>query len=336
MNKQDVVNLLLGQRKNSPQIKTARAYAPANIALAKYWGKRNETLNLPFTGSLSISLADHGVTTEIAEGQQKDYYRLNGEEVNPDTEFGQRLTNYLDLFRPHDNFYFDIHTQSNIPIAAGVASSAAGFAALILALNQFFAWNLNNKSLSILARLGSGSASRSLWHGFVQWHAGIAEDGMDCFAEMINSPWPELRVGLLLLNREEKKISSRLAMQQTVLTSPFYQQWPHIVAHAIVDLRNAIDIQDFPILGQTAEANALAMHATMLAAKPSICYWQPETVAIMQKVWQLRAEGLHVYFTEDAGPNIKLLFLQDQSKVLQEIFPNMILIEPFKRNLIIG
>jgi len=335
MNKETIVSLILGQQKFSPSIQTAHAYAPSNIALAKYWGKRNEILNLPFTGSLSISLANYGVTTEVAAALQEDRYRLNSVDVDPDTEFSRRIRDYLDLFRPHENFYFDINTQSNIPIAAGVASSAAGYAALILALNQFFAWNLDKKSLSILARLGSGSACRSLWHGFVEWHGGMEEDGMDSYAEMIDLPWPELRVGLLLINSEKKSISSRVAMQQTVLTSPFYQQWPHLVAHAILDLRNAIDIQDFPVLGQTAEANALAMHATMLAAKPSICYWQPKTVAVMQKVWQLRKEGLHVYFTEDAGPNIKLLFLEDKSKILQEIFPEMILIEPFKAGLTI-
>jgi diphosphomevalonate decarboxylase len=307
----------------------ASAYAPANIALAKYWGKRNEELNLPITSSLSISLNQYGATTTLKEHTQHDYFQLNGHAIEPNTEFSSRLTQFLERFRPHPNFYFEVDTHSTVPIAAGVASSACGFAALTLALNSFLDLNLDDAALSILARRGSGSACRSLWHGFVEWQAGKLDNGMDSFATPLPQEWHELRIGLLLFNTEKKSISSRAAMHQTVLTSPFYREWPQIVAKTLVTLHSAIDEKDFSLLGATAEANALAMHSTMLTSEPSICYWLPETVATMQKIWQLRAQGLELYFTQDAGPNLKLLYLQQDEHLIQETFPSIISIAPW-------
>jgi diphosphomevalonate decarboxylase len=327
--KETIVARLLNEQPSKPAVETAQAYAPANIALAKYWGKRNEIINLPFTSSLSISLGDYGATTTVKQHATHDHYTLNGAEQDQSTEFSQRIMQFLNLFRPSKDFHFKIETISTVPIAAGVASSAAGFAALTLALNQFFAWNLNPQQLSILARLGSGSATRSLWQGFVQWHAGIAEDGMDSYGEPLDYQWPELRIGLLLLSTAKKPISSREAMQRTVRTSPFYNRWPQQVAHAVVSLRKAIQNKDFNCLGKTTEENALAMHATMLTAQPTVCYWLPETLATMQKIWQLRESGMPVYFTQDAGPNLKLLFLAEHRAELQKIFPELIIIDPF-------
>lgn len=329
LTKENIVQLVLNNKPLKPVLNTAQAYAPANIALAKYWGKRNENLNLPFTSSLSLSLGNYGANTAVKEHTGQDRYVLNDVEQDKNTEFSQRLAAYLDLFRPHSDFHFLIETTSTVPIAAGVASSAAGFAALCLALNDFFGWHLSKEQLSILTRLGSGSAARSLWPGFVQWHAGIAEDGMDSYAEKLDYHWPELRMGLLLLSTEKKHTSSREAMQRTVRTSPFYNRWPQQVAHAVVNLRKAIQNQDFNCLGRTAEENALAMHATMLTAHPTICYWLPETLATMQKIWQLRESGISVYFTQDAGSNLKLLFLADQILMLSQLFPELIIIDPF-------
>ena len=260
----------------------------------------------------------------------QDEFILNEQPVACESEFSKRLTLFLDMFRPHPEFYFKIKTVSKIPVAAGVASSAAGFAALARALNDFFCWDLPEHLLSIIARLGSGSACRSLWPGFVEWQAGQQEDGMDSFAQPIPTQWKDVRLGLLLFNTDKKIISSRQAMQQTVHSSPFYREWPQQVAHAIQELHQAIAEQDFVLLGKTAEKNALAMHATMLTADPTICYWQPETLIGMQKVWQARENGLPVYFTQDAGPNLKLLFLQQHSAEVQAVFPEAIMIDPWE------
>jgi diphosphomevalonate decarboxylase len=311
-----------------PRNTLAKAFAPTNIALCKYWGKRNQELNLPVTSSLSISLGDKGAETqlEIAEAPQ-DTIILNGKPLALDTAFSQRLIHFLNLFR--ENLRFNITLTSNIPIAAGLASSAAGFAALTKALDQLMGWQLPSEKLSMLARLGSGSAARSLWQGFVEWHAGQRADGFDSVGQPLTQTWEELCVGLLILDENEKPLSSRAAMQRTVTTSPLYSTWPAKVAEDLVNLKSAIQAKDFISLGKTAEANAIAMHATMHCASPPINYSLSSTITAMQKIWDLRAQGLEIYFTQDAGPNLKLLFLQSEINAIKTNFPQATLLQPF-------
>jgi diphosphomevalonate decarboxylase len=316
-----IVNTLLGHLSDyTPSQSSVTVYAPTNIALCKYWGKRNQELNLPVTSSLSISLADKGAETTLSLSTvDHDVFRLNGKLVDASTSFHQRLLVYLDLFRPYAEFYFAVDIVSTVPIAAGLASSACGFAAMALALDKFFSWKLSLQQLSIIARLGSGSACRSLWQGFVEWHVGERADGMDSFGEPLSVQWPELNVGLMMLSEQEKSISSREAMLRTVQTSELYKAWPGKVEHDLRMIKQAIYEHDFDLLGKTAESNALAMHATMLSAWPPISYCLPETINAMRRVWQARADGLSVYFTQDAGPNLKLLFLQKDKDVVQEL-----------------
>lgn len=328
MNKQDIVTALVGAKKVPPNSYGA-AFAPANIALGKYWGKRDEQLNLPITNSLSISLGDRGTYTEIARTATNcDEIYVNGAAIAKNSEFYLRFIEFLDLFRL-PGVYFKIITNSNIPIAAGVASSASGFAAATRALNELFAWNLSESSLSILARLGSGSACRSLWHGFVEWHAGKANDGLDSFAIPLPYIWPTLRVGLLIFTTAAKLISSRRAMAVTVNTSPFYSLWPARVNQTIAAVKAAIIAQDFSKFGTSIENNALEMHALMLTAKPTIIYNIAATLVGMEQVWQARKQGIEVYFTQDAGPNLKLLFLAKDQAALKIIFPNLEIIAPW-------
>lgn len=219
----------------------------------------------------------------------------------------------------------------NIPVAAGLASSACGFASLVSALNQLFDWQLTKRELSILARLGSGSAARSLWSGFVEWHAGVHDDGMDSYAEPLNFACPQLRVGILSISDAQKPLSSRIAMQRTVETSILYDNWPTKVAGDMLKLKQALSDKNFSLLGETSESNALAMHATMLSSWPPVCYFLPETIAAMQQVWDLRQrEGLEIYFTEDAGPNLKLLFLEKDREQVQRHFPQVEVVKVFR------
>jgi diphosphomevalonate decarboxylase len=313
---------------------TAAAFAPANIALCKYWGKRNQELNLPMTSSLSVSLGDKGAATRITiTDHDQDIMTLNGAAVPLFSEFGQRLMVFLDLFRlnlyrPPASLRFHVDTTTSVPIAAGLASSACGFAALVLALNKLFHWQLDARHLSILARMGSGSACRSIWPGFVEWEQGQDADGMDSYGKIIPEVWPELCMGLLMVNEKEKNISSRVAMQRTVETSTLYSAWPDKVEQDLADIKQAIHEKDFSLLGKTAESNALAMHGTMLAAWPPVNYCLPETMAAMQKIWALRIEGLSLYFTQDAGPNLKLLFLEQDRATVQSHF-NLDIVRPF-------
>ena len=320
---------LLDGKTAEPMMRCATVFAPANIALAKYWGKKNIQLNVPVTSSLSISLGHLGAKTTLKISTNTyDTIVLNDKGIALTTPFAQRLCAYLDLVRAPGQ-YFNIDTTSSVPVAAGLASSACGFAAMALALNQLFAWQLPVSSLSVLARLGSGSAARSLWQGFVQWQVGERVDGLDSYAYPIASAWPQLRLGLLLISDKVKQISSRDAMLHTVETSVFYQQWPATVASDLSVLRQAIDCQDFDLLGKTAEANAMAMHSLMLCARPAICYHLPQTLEMMQQVWALRRDGIAVYFTQDAGPNLKLLFLKKDLTTIQSAFSNIVTIAPF-------
>lgn len=307
------------------------AFAPTNIALCKYWGKRDTELNLPMTSSLSISLPDKGAMTNVSLlDADNDLIILNGETLAADTPFVTRVVRYLDLFRPNKKWFLQIDIKMNIPVAAGLASSACGFASLALALNDLFDWKLTTRELSILARLGSGSAARSLWTGFVEWHAGVQADGMDSYAEALDFTWPELNVGILSLSTAEKSISSRIAMQQTVDTSVLYASWPKKVARDMVILRQALQRKNLALLGGTSESNALAMHATMLSSWPPICYFLPETIAAMHKIWELRRSGASIFFTEDAGPNLKLLFLEQDRELAMAHFPEMEVIRLFE------
>ncbi len=325
----DVVELILGDRARVPHLTSGEAFAPTNIALVKYWGKRDPGLNLPITDSLSISLGAKGAATriEVAESPQDNFF-LNDHEQEADSTFSSRLSQFLDLFR-FDNIHYRVYTKVNIPIAAGLASSACGFAAIVKALSNLYGWELSSTELSILARLGSGSACRSIYPGFVWWQKGTQADGMDCYALPLAQQWPELRIGLLLINQETKAIGSRPAMQNSLKTSYLYGSWPQQAAHDLNVVHEAILSQNFDTLGTTSEHNALSMHATMISAWPPIVYSIPETLAAMHKIWYLRQQGLPLYFTQDAGPNLKLLFLQnDLGSVLKE-FPGLEVIAPF-------
>jgi diphosphomevalonate decarboxylase len=330
MKKLDVVQHILAGKTKTSAGRIAKAFAPTNIALCKYWGKRDAELNLPVTSSLSISLGDKGATTQLTEfSAAEDQITLNQQMIHLDTSFGRRLTKFLDLFRPTPDVRYQIDTAMNIPVAAGLASSACGFAAVILALNELYAWNIDLQTLSILARLGSGSATRSLWHGFVKWQAGSAADGMDSYGSLLPLQWPELRIGLHLLSTQQKPLSSTEAMQRTVKTSKLYSSWPQQVKEDMQTIQQALEQQNFEQLGQVAEANALAMHATMMSAWPPVIYSLPDTIIAMHKVWELRAQGIIVYFTQDAGPNLKLLFLESSTDKVRGAFPQLEICAPF-------
>lgn len=329
--KQQVIQKLL-PKICVPQKEEGNGFAPTNIALCKYWGKRDVELNLPVTSSLSISLGDLGAVTKVSLGTTaNDVITLNNNVVSTNTVFYRRAVEFLDLIRPTKDTVFNVTTTTNIPVAAGLASSACGFAALVLALADLFAWPVTLPQLSILARMGSGSASRSLWHGFVQWDAGTQPDGMDSYAYPLDYEWPELRVGLLIVDQREKPQSSRDAMQSSVETSPFYSLWPDTVAKALDDTHTALRTKDFWSLGMAAEANALAMHALMLSSTPAIIYSQAATINYMQLVWRARAEGVAVFFTQDAGPNLKLLFLSKDEAKVRELFAEVHIVAPFAK-----
>ncbi|MBU0744369.1 MAG: diphosphomevalonate decarboxylase [Gammaproteobacteria bacterium] len=330
MGKIDVVKHILRNANHGQFVNGSGgfAWAPSNVALCKYWGKRDSELNLPVTSSLSISLGNKGSFTKVKQEGDVDRYILNGAIVGPETNFAKRLKIFLDLFRPFGVHYF-IDINSNVPIAAGFASSACGFASLVLALNKLYDWNLDKKDLSILARLGSGSACRSIFEGFVEWQCGDDFNGMDSYAVKLDYIWPELRIGMLVISTQEKSISSRDAMWHTVNTSPLYPSWPKQVAEDLIHLKAALEDKDFSLFGEVAENNAIAMHIVMQAAQPAVVYSLPETMEAIAKVQKMRAEGVPVFFTQDAGPNLQLLFLGQHEAAVLRSFPELELVLPF-------
>ncbi|OGO90228.1 MAG: diphosphomevalonate decarboxylase [Coxiella sp. RIFCSPHIGHO2_12_FULL_42_15] len=329
LSKKDVVENILAKKNKSPAHPVALCFAPSNIALAKYWGKRNTELNLPMNSSLSISLQHRGATAQLEMRSISHKLIINDEDVDLNSQHGQRLCHFLDLFQFKTHAFYQVRLNVNIPFAAGLASSACVFASLVLALNQLHQWQLTTTELSILSRLGSGSAARSVTTGFVEWHAGRDQNGMDSFAEKIPISWPDFCIGLCIYHHTEKSVSSREGMQRTVATSPLYDRWPSCAEQAVQRLKIAIAKKDITLLGETAENNALTMHATMLSAWPPLLYSTTETITGMQHVWQLRTAGIPVYFTQDAGPNLKILSLKEHIKKITPQFPHIEWAHPF-------
>ena len=309
---------------------SAQAFAPSNIALCKYWGKRETELNLPTNSSLSISLGHLGSNTHISHAHSGiDMVRLNNKVQDPQGSFSRKVIAFVNYFRREQNIPLIIDTRNNIPTAAGLASSASGFAALVLALDDFFNLQLTPQQLSAFARMGSGSASRSIYTGFVRWDMGEQADGMDSVASQLPCQWPELCIGLIKVSSAKKPVDSRSGMHRTTATSQIYSNWQSQAGADLITIQRAIESRGFNAMGACAEHNAMSMHATMISAWPPLVYWLPESLAVMQRVWQLRESGIAVYFTMDAGPNLKLLFERSSQKLLEAEFAQMDVIQPF-------
>lgn len=298
---------------------TITAQAQPNIALVKYWGKRDRALNLPAAGSLSITLDALFTRTTVclAPDQAHDSLLLNGSE-HPATL--ARVSACLDVLRERAGNASRMHveTANNFPTAAGLASSASGYAALVVAASEALGLPLERGFLSGLARFGSGSAARSLFGGFVLMHAGVRDDGEDARAEPLLAPeeWP-LSVVVAITTHQAKSVGSGEGMQRTRLTSPYHQAWVDTVDADLIQARDAIARRDFEQLAEVSEHSCLKMHADMLATRPPLMYWNAASVACMQRIRELRmSEGLGVFFTVDAGPQVKAVCLpQDAERV---------------------
>jgi diphosphomevalonate decarboxylase len=303
---------------------TARAHS--NIALIKYWGKRPGAapeLNLPATGSLSMTLSALHTTTTVRLGRARpgeDRLILGGEEA--DRAATDRVRRFLDRVR--DIARIDtgavVESENNFPAASGLASSASAFAALALAATRAAGLELGLSELSRLARVGSGSAARSIFGGFVEMDPGVREDGLDAVAHQLYEPghW-DLRLLAVLTTEAQKDVSSRSAMERTARTSPYFQAWCQLVPGELAEARDALTACDLGRLGPVVEGNCLRMHATALAAKPPVLFWNGLTVELLRRVAQLRSQGFVAWCTIDAGPHVKVLCLQEQSAELADL-----------------
>lgn len=277
-------------------MKPVVAIAPTNIALIKYWGKKEKDPLIPYTSSLSVTLRDVTTTTTLSQGHFA--FQLNGKKAG--LEETDRVLAVLKAFNKKDVI---IDSINHFPTAAGIASSASGFAALTVGLNAFFKTQLPLQTLARISRIGSGSACRSLLEGFVLWE----KEGP---ISQLNYPADDLRMLIAVIDDQKKSVSSRAGMEQSVKTSPIFNTWVSDSEKDLSNMLKAIRDRSFHKIGAIAEVNSERLYAVMRTTVPIIDYRSEETHRLTALIPQLRAEGIAVYFTLDAGANVKLLTLE--------------------------
>ncbi len=298
-----------------PDVESERATAVAhpNIALVKYWGKADSARNLPAVGSLSITLDGMTTTTSVRfdAGLGRDVFRLGGREL---PEMAQRVSACLDRFRSRTGVgaYAVVESDNDFPTAAGLASSASGFAALVVAADAAAGSGLDRGELADLARHASGSAARSLFGGFAEIELVPGDDGPAARARRLldETEWP-LRVVVAVTATAAKKTGSTTGMEHTRATSAFYPAWVETHPADLDRARAAVAARDFEALAAVSEVSCLKMHAVMLSACPGLVYWNGATVEGIRRVRELREAGVPVFFTIDAGPQLKAVCLPE-------------------------
>ena len=290
--------------------------AAANIALIKYWGKQKVAGNLPAAASLSVGLEDLRTTTHITfnTGQADLIKGLDEPGAKRVEQFLQYVRQTFEAGR-----YFSITTDNNFPTGAGLASSASGFAALALGLNELLDIGLSSRALSQLARRGSGSAARSIHGGWVEMVAGP-----DAYATPIMpaAAWA-MEVIIAITSTSAKPLGSSEAMLRTSLTSPFYKAWLNAQGADMQAAKQAISDRDFMKLADISEHNCLKMHATIMAARPAILYWLPATLAVAKDIARQRQAGLAAFYTIDAGPQVKVFCLPEAADQVEALVRGM-------------
>ncbi|MCZ6620163.1 MAG: diphosphomevalonate decarboxylase [Gammaproteobacteria bacterium] len=272
------------------------AQAHPNIALVKYWGKQDRPGNYPATPSLSITLNTLTTHTEVSDAPGSDEFFLDDEPRDD-----AKVTACLRALRTrYDIPPLCIRSTNNFPTAAGLASSASGFAALVCAIDAHCELKLDKAELSAQARLASGSAARSVFGGFVSLN------GPDWTATELLGPdvWP-LAIVIAITATKAKATSSSAGMRISAATSPFFDAW---ITSSEVDFRQGVEHvkkQDFASLAELAEHNCLKMHGLMMSSRPGLVYWNAATLSCIHVIRTLRADGLPVFFTIDAGPQVK-------------------------------
>lgn len=288
------------------------AIASANIAIVKYWGKRDEKLNLPLNDSLSITLDDNvSVKTKVIFSSEfsRDEVYVNGRRLS-DEEIQEYAGRVLKIFREISGIrsFAKVISYSNFPESAGIASSAAGIAALTYAVNDALNLNLSAKDLSKIARIGSGSACRSMFGGFVIWKKGERDDGEDsyCYQLFPETHWPELIDVIVLVSEKRKKVSSRAGMRRSVETSELLQCRLRFIERSMKSIINSIERRDEKEFFYWVMRHSNNMHAIILDSWPSFFYLNDISLEIMNWVQEFG----NAAYTFDAGPNPHILTTQ--------------------------
>ena len=289
----------------------ATASAHPNVALIKYWGKQDVATNLPAVGSLSLTLG--GLTTRttvnFSAELQRDELTING--ASDDVAIS-RVSRCLDMLRQHAgvDLCASVTTTNDFPTGAGLASSASGYAALVKAAAAALQVDISGDELDLIARIGSGSAPRSLHAGIVLLEKIADHTGTHCHSVAAPDDWP-LSVVVAVTSRQPKDVSSTGGMESSRTTSPTYQAWVDTHSADLAAGLKFVEQRDFMALAEISEHSCLKMHAVAMSSLPPLVYWSGATVACMQRVRELRQSGVPVFFTIDAGPQLKAVCLPE-------------------------
>ena len=292
----------------------AKARAQPNIAVIKYWGKRDLDRNLPAVGSISVTLSHlySDMAVKIDSSLQCDELKVNGDVSH---SLLTRVSACVDNVAGNDRPPVRVTSNSNFPIAAGLASSASAFAALVVASDAAFELNQSQKDLVNLAGRASGSAARSLLGGFVELEN--SDDEVVVSNILAADEWP-LKIVVAITAPGPKPVSSGDAMEISRKTSPFYDRWVEQQSEDLAEARAAIKARDLQRLGVIAEHNCLKMHSVMWGSRPPMIYWNSATIACMQTVRDLQSQGVAVFFTIDAGPQLKAICTAENESLVRD------------------
>lgn len=298
-------------------MKAATVKAHSNIAFIKYWGNRDEALKLPANSSLSMNLDGVFTRTTVTWNPElkQDELMLNGQPAQ--VQALARVSEHLDFIRRRLGLAWNAHVESsnNFPMGAGIASSASSFAALTVAAVQAAGGGLSERELTTIARLGSGSASRSIPTGFVEWYTADSHEAS--FAESFAQPdhWNLVDV-IAIVSTAHKEVGSR-AGHQSANSSDLQQARVSGAAERVRICKQAVLERDFFAFADVVEHDSNLMHAVMMTSRPPLFYWLPPTLTVMDSVRRWRAEGLRVCYTLDAGANVHCLCLSEDSQEVQ-------------------
>lgn len=290
---------------------TVRSYA--NIAIIKYWGKKAEKEMVPATSSISLTLENMYTETTLSPlsaDASSDAFYIN-DQLQNEAEH-KKMSKIIDRYRPEGAGFVRIDTKNNMPTAAGLSSSSSGLSALVKACNAYFQLGLNRRELALEAKFASGSSSRSFYGPLAAWDKDSGE---------IYPVETDLKLAMIMLVLEDQKkpISSRDGMKLCVETSTTFDEWIRQSEQDYKDMLVHLKENDFKKVGELTEKNALAMHATTKTATPSFSYLTDASYEAMDFVRQLREQGESCYFTMDAGPNVKVLCLEEDLERLSEL-----------------
>lgn len=300
--------------------------ASSDIALVKYWGKKDEVLRLPENGSISIVLDGLDTITTVAfnEIYSEDELYIQDEKIAITSREARRVMKHLNRIRalaqeqdlPGANVYAKVASQNTFPRGTGLSSSGSGMAALTYAATRALGLQLSEKELSILSRQASGTACRCACGGFVEWLDGSTSQTSYSQTIFDATHW-DIRDVVAVVDEGKKKISSTEG-HTTAQSSPFFKVRQENIKQKLAAVKTAIASRNFTQLGKIVEAEALEFHSILLTSAEPLILWYPGTVQVMQEVQRLREEGIECYFTINTGFNVHILTLPKFEAIVQE------------------